>query len=387
MTAGLETELARRHAALMAGAAAIGADSVAGAREGVVTYLTGYTTSTWSNHSRPIVAVLSQGGLDMVCAETEADAVAERVPGVRVHPYVELRPPGELPGLPDGPLQFAPHAIEVLRAAIAARGIAVLAVDALDAHHPPASRVVELALPAGVHAIDGSALVWRERLAKSAWEVERMREAATVLERAFDRLRDRLRPGMSERAIHQALCAASFEEGAHGIGYADVVAGVGRGLFGAPTERTWQAGDVLFVDGGLLVDGYWADFCRMYTVGAPSAGQRDDYARTREALDAAVALAPLTTAGQVGAAIGAALDLPPGAVGFGRFGHGIGLYMPEPPSLHVDDQTPLGEGTVLCVEPAYLGPTGNYVAEEEHVVRGGRFERISPEAPRALIEV
>ena len=61
--------------------------------------------------------------------------------------------------------------------------------------------------------------------------------------------------------------------------------------------------------------------------------------------------------------------------------------MPEPPSLHADDATPLGEGTVLCVEPAYLGPTGNYVVEEEHVVRAGRFERISPEAPRALIEI
>jgi Xaa-Pro aminopeptidase len=386
-TVGLEGELGRRHAALLAGIDAIGADALAGAREGVVTYLTGYTTSTWSNHSRPIVAVLSRGGLDVVCAETEADAVRERVPGVRVHPYVDLRPPDGLPGLPDGALQFSPHAVEVLRAAIEARGVELLAVDALGAHHPPASRVAELALPGGVRTVDGSAVLWRERLAKSAWEVERMRDAAAVLARALDRLRDRLQPGLTERAIHQALCAASFEEGAHGIGYANVVAGVDRGLFGAPTERRFEAGDVLFVDGGLLVDGYWADFCRMYSIGAPTTAQRDDYARTREALDAAAALAPLTTAGQVGEAIGAALGLPPGAVGFGRFGHGIGLYMPEPPSLHADDATPLREGTVLCIEPAYLGATGNYVVEEEHVVRAGRFERISPAAPRGLIEI
>ena len=386
-TAGLDGELARRHAALLAGVAASGAEALAGSREAAVTYLTGYTTSTWSNHSRPIVAVLSHGGLDVVCAETEADAVRDRVPGVRVHPYVELRPPGDLPGLPDGALQFSPHAVEVLRSAIDSRGIEVLAVDALGAHHPPTSRVVELAAPGGVRLVDGSEAMWRERLAKSAWEVDRMRAAADALARAFDRLRDRLRPGLTERAIHQALCAASFEEGGHQIGYANVVAGVGRGLFGAPTERRWEAGEVLFVDGGLLVDGYWADFCRMYAVGAPSAAQRDDYARTRAALDAAVALTPLATAGQVGGAIGTALGLPPGEVGFGRFGHGIGLYMPEPPSLHADDATPLGEGTVLCVEPAYLGPTGNYVVEEEHVVRAGRFQRISPEAPRALIEI
>ena len=81
------------------------------------------------------------------------------------------------------------------------------------------------------------------------------------------------------------------------------------------------------------------------------------------------------------------LDLPPGNVGFGRFGHGIGLYMPEPPSLHPDDPTPLDDGVVLCVEPAYLGVTGNYVVEEEHVVSNGRLSRISPEAPRSLIEI
>jgi Xaa-Pro aminopeptidase len=125
----------------------------------------------------------------------------------------------------------------------------------------------------------------------------------------------------------------------------------------------------------------------MYTIGAPTPSQRDDYARATSALDAALALDAAPTAGSLGLAIGSALDLPPGRVGFGRFGHGIGLYMPEPPSLHPDDPTPLEDGTVLCVEPSYQGSTGNYVVEEEHVVRGGRLSRISPEAPRRLIEV
>jgi hypothetical protein len=61
--------------------------------------------------------------------------------------------------------------------------------------------------------------------------------------------------------------------------------------------------------------------------------------------------------------------------------------MPEPPSLHPDDPTPLDDGVTLCVEPAYLGATGNYVVEEEHVVSEGRLSRISPEAPRSLIEI
>ena len=125
----------------------------------------------------------------------------------------------------------------------------------------------------------------------------------------------------------------------------------------------------------------------MYSVGAPTPSQRDDYARAVRALDAAVALDAVPTAGSLGRAIGSALNLPPGGVGFGRFGHGIGFYMPEPPSLHQDDPTPLDEGVVLCLEPAYLGSTGNYVVEEEHVISNGRLSRISPEAPRNLIEI
>ncbi|MBA3450237.1 MAG: aminopeptidase P family protein [Chloroflexia bacterium] len=382
----LGEELARRHMLLRAGLRAADGDGLIATREGAVTYLTGYTTATWSNHSRPIVAVLTTGTLDVVCAETEADAVRDRVPGVTVHPYVELRPAASLPGLPDGVIQFTPHALEVLTAVLDERDVRRAGVDALGAAHPPVSRIVDF-LPERIARFDASALVWSARLRKSAWEIERMRGACDILDRAFGELRRALKPGMNEREIHNVLAAASFANGAHRLGYTMVVAGVDRGLFGGPTERRWQKGDVLFVDGGVVVDGYWADFCRMYTVGTPSAGQRDDYARAAHALDSALAVDAIPTAGSLGGAIGSALGLPPGGVGFGRFGHGIGLYMPEPPSLHPDDPTALDDGVVLCVEPAFLGATGNYVIEEEYVVGNGRLDPISPEAPRSLLEI
>jgi Xaa-Pro aminopeptidase len=125
----------------------------------------------------------------------------------------------------------------------------------------------------------------------------------------------------------------------------------------------------------------------MYSAGAPTPAQRDDYACAAAALDAALALGTISTASSLAIAIGSALELPPDSVGFGRFGHGIGLFMPEPPSLHPADPMPLADGVALCIEPAYLGPTGNYVVEEEHVVDDGCLRRISPQAPRSLIEI
>jgi Xaa-Pro aminopeptidase len=367
----------------------MGADCLVTLREGTVTYLTGYTTSTWSNHSRPVVAVLWAGGrVSVVCAETEADAVRERMPAAEVHAYVELRPVEPTVGLPDGRVQFVPHAAEVLGRVLDGVAPERIAVDGLRSAYPPIGQLAEL-LP-GLHdaAIDASPAVWDARLLKSPWEVERMRDACDVLDRAFGLFGERLEGGMTEREIHGLLGAASFEAGADRLGYTNIVAGVERELFGAPTDRRWERGDVLYVDGGVVVDGYWADFCRMYTVGAPTSAQADGYRRCREAqLKACEQFAPGATAGDLGRTIASALDLAPGAVGFGRFGHGIGLYMPEPPSLHPQDDTPLADGTVLCIEPALLHEGANYVVEEEHLVDGGRLTRLSPPAPDELLAI
>lgn len=385
----LAAELARRHTQLGTSLSALEADCLVTLREGTVTYLTGYTTSTWSNFSRPIVAVLWAGGrVSVVCAETEADAVRERMPQADVHAYVELRPVEPTVGLPDGRVQFVPHAAEVLGSLLAEVPPERIAVDALRSVFPPVGQLPEL-LP-GVHAdaLDASAVVWDARLRKSDWELERMREACQVLERAFDLLAQRLEPGMTERNVHALLAAASFEAGADRLGYTNVVAGVDRELFGAPTDRRWERGQVLYVDGGVVLDGYWADFCRMYAIGRPTAAQSDGYSRAynaqREACDR---FSGGETAGDLGARIGAAMQLAPGTVGFGRFGHGIGLYMPEPPSLHPLDDTPLTPGTVLCIEPAVLHEGGNYVVEEEHVVDGDHLTRLSPPAPDRLLVI
>lgn len=382
-------ELRRRHERLSAGLDELGAGCLVTAREGAVTYLTGFWSRTWSNFSRPIVAVLrADGALTVVCAETEADAVAERVPGVVVAPYVELRPVAPSARLPDGRVQFAPHAAEALAGVLAGCPAGAIAVDNLDAAFPPVADLTSLVEGVADRLVDASALLWRERLRKSAWEVERMQAAADVLARAFAAFEPRLRPGLTEREVHGLLAAESFAAGADLLGYTNVVAGVERGLFGSPTRRVWKAGDVLYVDGGVTVDGYWADFCRMYVVGAPSAAQAAGYARARDGLTRALERVDTTgTAGDLARTIAVATDLDPGAVGFGRFGHGIGLYMPEPPSLHPLDDTPLADGLVLCVEPAVKHDGANYVVEEEHVVRDGTLMRLSPPAPQELISI
>jgi Xaa-Pro aminopeptidase len=90
-------------------------------------------------------------------------------------------------------------------------------------------------------------------------------------------------------------------------------------------------------------------------------------------------------AGDLGRVIEAATGTPASQHQAGRYGHGIGLYMPEPPSIAAVDDSPLAEGTAFCLEPAVLEDGTHFVIEEEYVVRGGELEPITQPAPRALI--
>lgn len=386
---GLATDLRERHARITASVSELGASCLVAIRDQSITYLTGYTTMTWKMYSRPVVAVLAADGRLMVLtAETEADSARLRIPGADVRAYVELEPVSEGMGLPDGRIQFGPHAARVLAGMIEEAGPGPVAVDGLDAAWPPIGQLTRLIPELAGRTRDASELVWALRLRKSEWELDRMREASAVLDGAYARLHEQLRPGMTEREIARLFTIAQLEAGAHEAGPHAVVAGVGRGLFGFPTDRVWDADELLYLDGAAIVDGYWSDYCRTFAARKIRPVERDGYALARRALDEAVASSPVgQTAGGLGLVMAAAMDIAPGDVGFGRFGHGIGLHVPEPPSLHGDDSTALEAGFTLCVEPALEHAGLNVVVEEEHVVRRAGFERLSPAAPDEILVV
>ena len=387
--AGLAGELTRRHKLLAHALRASGAGCLVATRDQTVTYLTGYTTTTWKSYSRPIVAVLTAAGKLVVLApETEADSARTRIPGAEVRTYVTLEPPVPGSALPDGVIQFAPAAARALEGIIEDAGHALVAVDGLDAAWPPVGQPARLIPALAGRLRDASDMVWQARLRKSGWELGRMRAASRVLERAYTQLTAELRPGMTEREIARRFVIAQWEEGAHDVGQLGVVAGPSRGLFGAPTERAWDKDELLYVDGCAIVDGYWSDYCRTYAVGSPASAQRDGYARARAGLQAALATAGAAqTAGDLGRCMAQAMGIGPADVGFGRFGHGIGLHAPEPPSLHPADATTLEPGFTLCIEPAVAHEGVNFVLEEEHTLTDAGWERLSPEAPAEIVQI
>lgn len=226
---------------------------------------------------------------------------------------------------------------------------------------------------------DASALMFRLRMVKSPAEIVRIHQAAQIVSGGFEALPAQLRPGISERDACAALQIDLFRRGIEKIPY--LVAASGRGgyetISSNPGGCLLEGGDVLIIDTGSTVDGYYCDFDRNFAFQRLDDPARHAYDLVYAATDAGIAAArPGQTASDVWYAMAASLgeDAVRGA-GVGRMGHGLGLALTEPPSIHPDDRTVLEPGMVITIEPGIAyeaeGARKVMVHEENLVVTDG----------------
>ena len=72
----------------------------------------------------------------------------------------------------------------------------------------------------------------------------------------------------------------------------------------------------------------------------------------------------------------------------GRFGHGLGKILTEPPSNKPGDKTRLEPGVVLTIEPNALFGKGKILVHEENiVVTPDGAELLSRRAPREMVVI
>jgi methionyl aminopeptidase len=127
-------------------------------------------------------------------------------------------------------------------------------------------------------------------------------------------------------------------------------------VHGIPGPRVLEAGDIVSIDCGAIIEGWHADAAITVPVGEVDAESQRLMDVTRAALDSAIAA---TYPGNRLGDIGAAAERPVNAAGFGvvreYVGHGIGTAMHEEPD--VPNYGPGGRGLklragiVLAIEP------------------------------------
>jgi Xaa-Pro dipeptidase len=235
---------------------------------------------------------------------------------------------------------------------------------------------------------DGSEILRQVRVLKSPGEITRMRHAATCAGAAFDAVPDWIRTGMSEHSVHRTFQANLLNSGIDYVRYLAIGSGAGgyESICRGPVQRELQHGDIIGLDTGATVDGYFCDYNRNFSLGPPNREATKAYTILHEAINAALLTAqPGVTCGDLWHMMMKVLS-DAGAEGgsIGRMGHGLGMALTEQPSIHPDDYTVIEPGMALTFEPGLTyqidGQPRLMVHEENVVVREDGVELISPRA-------
>jgi Xaa-Pro dipeptidase len=279
-------------------------------------------------------------------------------------------------------------------------------------------RRYEALLP-GVEAVDVSPLIVRQRSVKSQWEVERIRAAGAVTIAVGERLPGLLEEGMTEAEFAGRLEAVARSLGHQGVirmrgfnqemFYGQLLTGAsgevssfldtplaGRGLSPAIAQgvsfRRIARGEPIVFDFVSVVDGYTADFTRMFVLGALDPRLEQTYEVAVRIQDAVVQRAregtPCRVLYETARTMADQAGLGESFMGHGegqvRFvGHGVGLELDELPVLSRNDLV-LEEGMVFALEPKFVLPgLGAIGLENTWLVTGDGAEVLTP-APQDI---
>jgi methionyl aminopeptidase len=200
---------------------------------------------------------------------------------------------------------------------------------------------------------------------KSAAEIERMRQSGRIVRRVLDHVRSMVAPGVTTMDLERAAEKKITELGAKPAfkGYYDypcvLCTSVNEEIVhGIPSEkRTLKDGDIVSIDCGVVLDGYYGDAAITVPVSdAVKPELRKLMTVTEESLYRGIDQALIgNSVGDVGAAVQEHVEAAGFSVVRDFVGHGIGTKLHEEPQIPNfgarGHGAKLREGMVLAIEP------------------------------------
>ena len=236
-----------------------------------------------------------------------------------------------------------------------------------------------------------NAKIYGFRAVKEEWELENMRKAQAIADKAFAEVLPRIKVGMSELELQAELIYCMYKNGAHGLSFDPiVVSGPNSSMpHGVAGERKIREGDFITMDFGVLYNGYCSDMTRTVAVGFATEEMKKVYNTVLEAQLAGLAI---SKAGVPGKDIDGAARKVIEEAGFGPYfshgyGHSLGLEIHESPSPNARNEEPMPENAVASAEPGiYLAGKFGVRIEDCIIFKADGYENLAT-SPKELIIV
>ena len=347
-------------------------DAILLASEAEVRYFTGFRTQFWQSPTRPWFVILRRDQTPLaIIPEIGAELMA-RSDIAEIEAWPAPRPHD------DG--------LSLLKDRLAnCQRLGVL-MGHETTFRMPLNDVFELRAALPAEWIDATDIIRNLRMVKSDREIAHIRQICGIASQGFSRVPEIANTGQSLSSVFREFKRMLLELGADDVPY--LVGGVDHpsydDVISPPDERPLSNGQILMLDTGATLNGYFCDFDRNYAVGTPTAAAQLAYAKLYDATDAAMEMArPGVRACDLFTAMAKSMDTQNSDVG--RFGHGLGMQLTEWPSLAAWDETIIRENMVLTLEPSIdVDGGGIMVTEENILITDGAPILLSTRAPKEL---
>ena len=209
------------------------------------------------------------------------------------------------------------------------------------------------------------------RSVKEPWELDLMRKAQEITDKAFSDVLSRIKVGMTEKEAQTELIYCLYKNGADNLSFDPIVVSGPKTSMphGVAGDRVIQEGDFITMDFGALYKSYCADMTRTIAVGYATEEMKDVYNTVLKAQKAAIAA---TKAGMLGKEVDkVARDIITEA-GYGPYfghgyGHSLGMEVHEAPNCSPGGETVMEVNVISSAEPGIYLP-GKFGVRIEDVV-------------------
>ena len=236
--------------------------------------------------------------------------------------------------------------------------------------------------------IDSTNIVWSLRKIKSDLEIKNIEKVCSITSKVFNNLINKISLGMSEREIATIFKKDLINNGVDYIMYLSCASGINgyNQIICNPSEKKIGDGDILIIDTGSTLNGYYCDFDRNFGFGNINQKSLDAYNKLWDATEKTLEIIkPGISCKEVYESLSKNLFSKNVKSNVGRMGHGFGLQLTEPPSIMIDDNTILEKNMILALEPSIEIENDLMLVHEENILitqNGNRL--LSSRTPKEL---